>query len=464
MQAKIPTVALIGRTNVGKSTLFNKLVEEQKSLVSDIAGTTRDRFESPCIWRGKVVRIVDTGGLDVDPNDPIERGVIEQSELAIEQSDLVLFLVDMTVGPTPDDITIAKKLFQAKKPVIVVGNKADTPRLRLSAEGHTWRNWPLGRPLAISAARGTATGDLMDAIYDKLHELGLEPVEISETRPMRVAVIGEPNVGKSTLLNSILGEKRFLASPVAHTSRQPNDTYVHMNGKDYAFIDTAGIRRQNKRLKGGTVLEKHGVRKTEELLRKVDIALFVIDVSVNVSAQAKHLATLVAENGVSVIIIANKWDLIPDKDTNTVNKYEEYIRAMLPQIDYAPIVFISALTRQRVHDVLTVAENVYANRFTELSDAEAKEFISRAISRHKPSKHKGTWHPNITEFVQTRTNPPTFRLTINAPREDALAFSYVKFLERQLRGQFEFEGTPIRVNVTAVQRKHSQARGDKKRK
>lgn len=463
MPTPIPKVALIGRTNVGKSTLFNKLIEEQKSLTSDVAGTTRDRFEADCLWRGKVVRMVDTGGLDVDPNDPIERGVIEQSDIAIREADLVLFLVDLTVGPNPDDLAIAKKLFAAKKPVIVVGNKADTPRLRMSVEGHTWRNWPLMRPLPVSAAQGTGTGDLLDEVFAKLQEIGIEPIDIERVLPMRVAVIGEPNVGKSTFLNALLGETRFIASPIAHTSRQPNDVRVHVDGKDYVFVDTAGIRRQAKRAASGTELEKHGVKKTIELLRNVNIALFVIDISQKITAQDKHLAGLIAEHGVSVIIIANKWDLIPDKDTNTVNKYDAYIRRHLPQIAYAPVMFISALTGQRVRAVMELIDSMFANRFTELSDDEAKQFIRKAIARHKPSKHKGTWHPNITEFIQYGVNPPRFRLTINQPREDALAESYVKFLERLLREHYEFEGTPLRIAVSPVQRKHSEARGQRKK-
>lgn len=464
MEQNIPKVALVGRTNVGKSTLFNKLIEEQRSLVSEIAGTTRDRFEADCIWRGKVIRLVDTGGLDVDPKLEIERGVIEQTDLAIAEADLVLFLVDVTVGPTTDDYAIAKKLFQAKKPVIVVGNKADTPTLRLSTEGVTWRTWPLPRPIAVSAARGIGAGDLLDEVYNELARIGREPIEVAKVLPMRIAVFGEPNVGKSTLLNALLGEQRFLASGIAHTTRQPNEVTAHINGTDYIFVDTAGVRRQARRAESGTLLEKFGVMQTVEMLKRVNVVLFVLDISQKITSQDKHLAGLIAEHGASVVIIANKWDLIPDKDTNTINKYEEYIRAHLPQIGYAPILFISALTGQRVHDIMEVVGRVFASRFTELDAGEAKTFISRAISRHKPSKNKGTWHPNIIGFEQYRTNPPRFRLTINAPREDALAESYVKFLEKQMRMQFDFEGSPIKINVSAVQRKHGEARTPEKKK
>lgn len=458
MSVHIPKIALIGRTNVGKSTLFNKLIEEQKSLVSEIAGTTRDRFESDCIWRGRVIRLVDTGGMDVDANDPIERGVLEQSEYAIKEADIVLFLVDVKVGPTTDDLAIAKRLMAAKKSVIVVGNKADNAALRMSVEGAAWRSWPINRPFAISAGRGMGVGDLLDAVYAELARIKVEPAEVTSVLPMRIAVFGEPNVGKSTLLNSVLGEERFLTSEVAHTTRQPNDVHVNWEGKDYVFVDTAGVRRQAKRTASGTELEKFGVQKTILLLKRIEVALFVLDISKSITAQDKHLAGVLVEHGVSVVIIANKWDLIPDKDTNTINKYEEYIRAHLPQLHYAPIVFISALTGKRVRDIMTVINDVFANRFTEIDAEESKKFISQAIVKHKPSKLRGIWHPRIISFAQYRTNPPTFALTINQPREDALAPSYVKFLEKRLREQYEFEGSPIRINVRTITRKHSETR------
>lgn len=458
MKPTIPTIALIGRTNVGKSTLFNKLIEEQKSLVSDVAGTTRDRFEANCMWRGKVVRIVDTGGLDVDPNDPIERGVIEQSEMAIAQADVILFLVDVAVGPVQDDLAIAKMLRASGKPVIVVGNKADNAELRMSVEGTAWRSWPLARPLAISAGRGIACGDLLDEAFAALERIGKPATDVARIAPMRVGVFGEPNVGKSTLLNSIVGEKRFLASPMAHTTRQPNDINVHRDGKDYMFIDTAGIRRQAKRNNLGTELEKHGVEKTLDMLQRCQVALFVLDATKEITAQDRHLAGLMADHAASVVIIANKWDLIPDKDTNTVNKYEEYIRAHLPQLAYAPVLFISALTGKRVNDIFDCIDTVFAARFTQMTDEETKKFISQAIVKHKPSKSRGAWHPRIISFVQSRVNPPTFVLTINQPREDALAPSYARFLENRLREDFDFSGTPIRIRVKALQKKHSEAR------
>lgn len=455
---QLPNIAIIGRTNVGKSTLFNKLIEEQKSLVSDVAGTTRDRFEAECLWRGGVVRLTDTGGLDVDRSQEIENNIVEQTEMAIAKADVVLFVVDVNTGPLPDDLEIAKRLFAAKKPVVVVGNKADNPSKRRMVDGPEWRSWPLAAPIPVSAGRSIGLGDLLDVVYEKLEVLGLQPIDPRQTRPIRIGVFGEPNVGKSTLLNALLGEKRFITSSIAHTTRQPNDVDVEWNGSVYRFVDTAGVRRQNRRNKMGTFLEKHGAERTIELLKALDVVLFVVDVTQPVTAQDKHLAGLLAEHSVGVVIIANKWDLVPDKETNTINRAEETLRGYLPQLDYAPIVFTSALSGQRVQDIMEAVMTVFANRFTELSDEEAKIFISRAVARHKPSKNKGTWHPKILSFKQTHTAPPRFELVINLPREDALAPSYVRFLEHLLREYYDFSGTPIRVRVKATQKKHGTAR------
>lgn len=450
-----PKVAIIGRTNVGKSSMFNKLIEEQKSLVSDVPGTTRDRFEADCIWRGRIMRVVDTGGLNVDMRDEIERNVVEQANIAIAQADLVLFVVDLTVGRAADDLVIAKRLMEAKKPVIVVGNKADKPETRSRAEGPDWSNWPLARPLAVSAKQGSGLGDLLDAAETKLEEIGRPPVDVSRALPMRVAVIGEPNVGKSTLLNTLIGEKRFITANVAHTTREPNDALIEHEGRQYVFIDTAGIRKMASVRRSGTDLEQRGVARTVNILRRTDVALFIIDITREIDAQDKHLAGMLAETGVSVIIIANKWDLVPNKTPTSVNDYEAKLRAYLPPLKYAPIMFISALTGKRAQDVFTTIDQTFQSRFTQLDDTEAKSFISRAIARHKPSRGKGVKHPRIIKFFQSRTNPPTFTLTVNLSRKDSLADSYLRFLENLLRDQYNFTGTPIRIRVSTGRKSHT---------
>lgn len=451
---KAPKVALIGRTNVGKSSIFNKLVEEQKSLVSNVPGTTRDRFEADCIWRGHVMRLVDTGGLNVDKSNEIERNVIEQAHTAIEQADLIMFVVDLTVGNTTDDADIAKILMESGKPVIVVGNKADNAEVRVRAEGPDWKNWPLERPIAVSAKQGSGLGDLLDVAQEKLIAVGTPPANVADVLPMRIAVIGEPNVGKSTLLNSLLGEERFITANVAHTTREPNDALIEHEGRQYLFIDTAGIRKMAS-VKKSDELERKGVFRTLDILKRADVALFVIDVTKGIQGQDKHLAGVLAEEGVSVIIVVNKWDLIPNKTSTSVNEYERIIRAYLPPLKYAPVIFTSALTGKRTNDLFELIDTTFQSRFTQLSDEESKSFISRAIARHKPSRGKGVKHPHITKFFQARANPPSFVLTVNLSRKDSLNESYLRFLENLLREHYNFIGTPIRLRVAASRKSHT---------
>ncbi|MFH1631877.1 MAG: ribosome biogenesis GTPase Der [bacterium] len=447
-----PKIAIIGRTNVGKSTLFNRLIESNKSLISDIPGTTRDRFEADCIWRGRVVRLIDTGGLDVKAVDEIERDVTLQARAAIKEADLVIFVVDAKAGLQKEDHELAKELIGAKKPVIVAANKADNARIRSQLNEKEWSKWPLSAPLPVSAKQGVGAGDLLDEVYNELEKIGLAPAEITDVAVMRVAVVGRPNVGKSSLLNSVLGEHRFITSAEAHTTREPNDTLMSINGQQYLFIDTAGVRKMARVNAGKSKLEKTGVDKTLRVVKRADVALFVLDISKKISTQDKHLGGMLNDVGASTVIIANKWDLIPDKDPGTINEYEKYIRAMLPMLDYAPILFTSALTGQRVQTLFDVIDKVYQSRFTQIDRNEAREFISRSIVKHKPSRGRGVAHPKIRYFEQTSVNPPTFNLGVKQERKDVLADSYLRFLENQLRKHYDFEGTPIRIIVKARQK------------
>lgn len=450
-----PKAVLIGRSNVGKSSLFNKLVEEQKSLVSHIAGTTRDRFEADCIWRGKVIRMIDTGGLDVDQSQEIEKNVVEQANIAINQADIILFLVDVNVGPLADDLDIARKLLKSGKAVIAVGNKADNGELRRRAVSDEWKSWPLNRPFAISAKQGVGVGDLLDEVTTILIKAGKPPIDVTAIMPMRVCVLGEPNVGKSTLLNAVLGEKRFITSPLPHTTREPNDAIVEHDDQVYQFVDTAGVRKQASRRKSGDILEKVGVDRTLDVFSRSDVALFVLDITKEISTQERHLAGVLQDSKVSVIIIANKWDLIPNKTPNSVNDYEAIIRGFLPQLKYAPILFTSALTGQRAQDIFKLITTVFQTRFTQLSTDEAKQFMSKAIVRHKPMRGKGVKSPKITQFYQSHINPPIFTLAVNLSRTDSLATAYVRFLENILREQYDFTGTPIRIKIEVERKTHT---------
>ncbi len=455
MTVQPPKVAIIGRVNVGKSTLFNRLIEKQKSLVSKIPGTTRDRFEADCLWRGRVIRLIDTGGMDINPAAKVDAETIEQARLAIKEAAAIIFVVDLTSGLQDDDRQLAKELMKSNKPVILAGNKADTVKLRSLAGEKEWYKWNLGTPLPISASRGSGTGDLLDRVFEALDEVNNPAVEIQELMAIRVAVLGKPNVGKSTLLNSLVGHHRFITSEKEHTTREPNDTVIHVDGKTYLLIDTAGMRKTAKMKAGKSELEIAGVHRSLQAVKRAHVILFVIDVTKSIQTQDKHLAGEIAEGKASVIIIANKWDQIPDKDSKTINKFEDYIRGNLPQLDYAPIVFTSAITGKRVQGLFNLIDEVYQNRFTELDHRETYQFISKAIKKHLPSKGTGPAYPKITSFHQIDVNPPTFRLGLKQRYKTALNETYLRYLENQLRDQYGFDGTPIRVIVGAGERKRS---------
>lgn len=449
----MPTVVIVGRTNVGKSSLFNRFVSEEKSLVSAVPGTTRDRFEADCIWRGKVIRVLDTGGLDVNMHDEIERNIVLQAQKAIEQADIILFAVDAQVGLQPEDLQLAKQFTGIKKPIFTIANKADNQsHVR---EVNTWGRWPLGEIIPVSAFRSTGIGDLLELIYEKLYEIKVPPIEVREITSLRVATVGRPNVGKSSLLNAMLGEHRFIEADMDHTTRQPNDTQIVVNNQRYTLIDTAGLRKLARVNASASKLEQSGVTRTLRAIQRADVALFVVDVNKPIEHQDKFLAGELSHARASVIIIANKWDLVEDKDSNTMNKYEEYLRATLPSLKYAPIVFTSAKTGQRIPSLFDVVDKVYQSRFTQMTNEETNEFISRAIVKHKPSRGTGVAHPTILSFKQVGVNPPLFHLSIRQSRVDSLNESYLRFLENELREYYDFEGTPISLKVISRRKKHT---------
>ncbi len=443
---RLPTVVLVGRANVGKSTLFNRLLEKKAALVSNIPGTTRDRKEGVCLWRGRVITVVDTGGLDVKGTDEIEVNMVKQAERAMELADIILFVVDVEAGPLPHDHELAAELKRGKKPVFVVANKADKMSLVTSVYDKEWRLGGLPTPIPVSAVKGTGTGDLLELIYEKLTELGKPPQPMSAAIPTRIAVIGRPNVGKSSLLNAVLGEERFIASSIAHTTREPNDVLVEVENRQYVLADTAGIRKMNRvRREGG--LEFAGVERTKRLLEQTDVALFVVDASEPISSQDRTLAGLLKSSKVGIIIVVNKWDLIGSKTPATMNEFKRQFHAYFPFLTWAPLMFVSAKSGQRVPNIFAEVDKVQTRRFRELTPEEMDATLRRAITKHPPTRAKGPAPPKILGMAQTHTAPPTFSLTVKTHRLDVLAESWIRFLEHQLRDHYDFEGTPIRIDV-----------------
>lgn len=445
----IPRVALVGRTNVGKSTLFNRLLERPKALVSDIAGTTRDRNTGECLWRGSEIEIIDTGGLDMEATDEIERQTQLQTNIAINESDLIVFVVDAKIGLLPQEQELARLLRSVRARVIVVANKAETPAERAQLETLEWSLQGLPKPLAISALRGSGVGDLLDLIYERLQELGKPPVPSVEKHPIRVAVIGKPNVGKSTLLNALVGEDRFITSPTAHTTREPNDTLIERNGKQFLFIDTAGMRKSAKVKKAGG-LEAQAIARNQQVVRGADVTLLVIDASEPIGSQEKTLAGFIKDSGSGVMIVINKWDLIPDKTTTTMNRFREYIAASIPFLQIAPVLFVCALSNQRVKTIFSMIETVQHNRTQWIDQKTLDAFLASAMKSHRPSAGKGPSAPKILGMKQVGVAPVSFDLIVKAKRDSTLSQSYIRFLSNRLFALMDLQGTPMKIHIRAA--------------
>ena len=448
---KPPIIALVGRTNVGKSTLFNRLSEKGKVLVSDEPGTTRDRSEADCFWRGKYIRVIDTGGLTKDA-DPFKDQIDAQVRKAMDEADLALFLVDTQAGLLPEDRFVADELRKKSTPTILVANKADKAELRKKAGSDEWKALGFGEAIPVSSTQGVGTGDLLDLIWDKLKELNLEPVEITDIRPTRITMIGTPNVGKSSFLNKLIKEERFIASPVAHTTREPNDVLVEHEGEQFLFIDTAGIRRISKVKKEGG-LEMSGVRKSLGAIKRADIALFVIDVTQNINKQEKYLAGILEEAEVGVIVIANKWDLVKNKEPHTKDQYVGYFANQVPHLTWAPMLFTSALSGQRVDKVFPLISHVQQERHKHIHEQELWDFLKKIMKQHKPSRGKGLRHPTLIRFRQIGVAPPTFELIVRGARVDTLHPSYLRYIKNRMRETYGFDGTPIVIRRKAQKKR-----------
>ena len=470
---KLPLVVIFGRTNVGKSTLFNCLSEKKTALVSDTEGTTRDSNIGLVEWQKSIFGLVDTGGImeieflknpKIQKND-IDAQVQKQARKYLNQADLILFLVDTKAGILPDDKLIAEQLkkdTKIKNRIILVANKADSPKIRL--ESAEFNKLGLGEPIPVSATTGSGTGDLLDIIDLKLHQRpSLSKIMLSKSKekkdekdkPIRVSIIGKPNVGKSSLVNSLIGEEKIIVSSIAHTTREPQDILLKHKDTYITLVDTAGIskrgQKQARHVKKRETLEKFSITKSLQTLRKAEIALLVLDINEEITHQESKLVEEIIKSKTSLIIIANKWDLIEEKD----RKYwTREVNIALPFCQWAPIHFTSALTGKSSKKILDIILKISEERKTEISSNALSKFLKSIIRIHSPQKAKGTKYPYIYELSQVDVNPPVFSVRIGA--KDTLLTSYLRFIENRLRDKFGFFGTPITSYVEKNKYIHGQ--------
>ncbi len=429
-----PIVAIVGKPNVGKSTLFNYLAGKRISIVEDTPGVTRDRVYAETNWRGRDFTLIDTGGIEPNTNDVILSQMREQANLAIAMADVIVFLTDVKQGVTAADQDIAVMLKKAKKPVVLVCNKADNFQ-KDRHEIYEFYNLGLGEPFPISAANALGIGDVLDEIYEKFPP---QDDKEEEKNVIKVAVIGKPNVGKSSLINKILGENRSIVSDVAGTTRDAIDTNFQNEMGNYVLIDTAGIRKKSKVTES---IEKFSIMRTLLAIERSDVCLMMIDAEEGVTDQDAKIAGEAHEAGKGVIIVVNKWDLV-EKETGTLENYKKEIYARLKYLSYAPILFISAKTGQRVNKLFELINSAYEQNTRRIPTATLNQVINEAIALVQPPSDKGK-RLKILYGTQCATRPPTFIIFVND--KDLFHFSYERYLVNQLRKEFGFEGTPVRI-------------------
>ncbi len=429
-----PTVAIIGKPNVGKSTFFNYIVGSRISIVEDTPGVTRDRVYAETNWRGRNFTVVDTAGIEPESDDTIISQMREQAKIAIDIADVILFLTDVKQGVTAADQEIAIMLKKSKKPVVLVCNKADNMS-RDRNEIYEFYNLGMGEPYPVSAANALGIGDVLDALYENFPE---KSDDEDDDGRIKVAVIGKPNVGKSSLINKILGENRTIVSNIAGTTRDAIDTeYENEYGK-YVLIDTAGIRRKSKVSES---IEKFSIMRTLLAIERADVCLMMIDANEGVTDQDAKIAGEAHEAGKGIIIVVNKWDEY-EKETGTLEKYKKDIYAKLSYLSYAPVIFISAKTGQRVDKLFNMINNVAEQNAMRVSTATLNQVINEAIAIVQPPTDKGK-RLKILYGTQVSIKPPTFVIFVN--NKELFHFSYERYLVNQIRKEFGLEGTPVRI-------------------
>ena len=431
-----PIVAIVGRPNVGKSTLFNALAGKKISIVKDTPGVTRDRIHADIDWLDHKFTMIDTGGIEPDSNDIILSQMREQAQIAIDTADVIIFMTDVKQGLVDSDAKVADKLRRSHKPVILVVNKVDNFN-KMMADVYEFYNLGIGDPVPISASQRSGLGDMLDKVVSYFADLNLEQEE--DDRP-RIAIVGKPNVGKSSIINKITGESRVIVSNIAGTTRDAIDTDVKWNGKDYVFIDTAGLRRKSKVKEE---IEKYSIIRTVTAVERADVVIIVIDAVEGVTEQDAKIAGIAHENGKGIIIAVNKWDAI-EKNDKTVYEYTNKVRDILSFMPYAEIMFISAKTGQRLPKLFDMIDFVIANHAMRIETGVVNEIMAEAVALQQPPSDKGK-RLKLYYITQVSVKPPTFVIFVND--KQLMHFSYTRYIENKIREAFGFKGTPLRFII-----------------
>ncbi len=432
-----PIVTIVGRPNVGKSTLFNIFANSRISIVEDTPGVTRDRLYADTEWLDNEFMMVDTGGIEIMNTDKIAVSIRQQAQIAIAEADVILFVCDARAGITHEDAEVAKMLRQSKKPIVLAINKADSPKQEM--EIFEFYNLGIGEPIPVSAANHLGLGDLLDAVVEKFPETSAYGEDGNEDE-IKVALIGRPNVGKSSIFNTLVGEERSIVSDVAGTTRDAIDTPVIREGQKFLFIDTAGMRRKARI---DEPIEKYSIIRSLRAVDRSDVVLMVIDAIDGVTEQDKKIAGYAHEAGKGIVLVVNKWDLY-DKDNTSTLRYTENLRRELVFMQYAPVVFVSAMTKQRIHRLPEVIHYVAEQNAMRISTSVLNQVVEDAIAINPPPTEKGQ-RLKILYATQVKIKPPTFVIFVNEP--EIMHFSYQRYLENKLREAFGFEGTPLQMII-----------------
>ncbi|ARF15468.1 MULTISPECIES: ribosome biogenesis GTPase Der [Sporosarcina] len=433
---KKPTVAIVGRPNVGKSTIFNRIVGERISIVEDVAGVTRDRIYSAADWLNYEFNLIDTGGIELS-NEPLLDQIRMQAEIAIEEADVIIFLTNGRDGVTDSDEQVARMLYKTNKPVVLAVNKVDNPEMRDMI--YDFYSLGFGEPYPLSGSHGLGLGDLLDAVAESFKDMNLEE---EEDDSIKFCLIGRPNVGKSSLVNALLGEDRVIVSDIAGTTTDAIDSTKVVEGQEFKIIDTAGMRKKGKVYEN---TEKYSVLRALKAIDRSDVVLIVMNAEEGIREQDKRVAGFAEEAGKGVMFVVNKWDTL-EKDDKTMNNFIDDIRDQFRFLDYAPIFFVSAKTKQRVHTLFSNIQLISENHAMRIQSSVLNEVVEDAVARNPAPSDKGR-RLRIYYATQVAVKPPTFVVFVNEP--ELMHFSYERFLQNRLREAFGFEGTPIRLITRA---------------